>query len=111
MGPVETLLRKAGELITPDAQRYWGHHMAVNEAGGHVIPWDTTARRWCLGGALVAARGGHGPDLYDDAERLLDGTARRYGFSSAIRANQDTAARLTPDLFSEAIETAAEFGL
>lgn len=110
MGPVEKLLRAAGELITPDEQRCTGTY-ARDAAGQEVTPSSPRACSWCAVGALVRADAGKPINAtYDIASKLLCGAALQLtGTSSVVGVNDST--ELTLDLYSIAIEAAAELGL
>jgi hypothetical protein len=107
MGTVEKLLREAGERVRLPEHRV-RCKMATDAKGMKVEPTDAAAVRWCAVGAIQAGR-----DPYERAVArvILDSVAAQMvTIGSAISLN-DKHNDLVPDLFSEAIEAAAELGL
>ena len=106
MGPVETLLRKAGELITR------GHTQGTfaRALGGACVDEKSPyAIQWCALGALRAAVPEDWRESRDylTAASLLESQCGSYSLS---QVNDEKPERIV-DMFSEAIEAAAELGL
>jgi hypothetical protein len=111
MGPVGKLLREAGEIIA-DRKRHTRSltALALDRNGNEVYADDPRACRWCAVGALEKAdeRYPMSNDDQDVAFDLLCAAAETRGFGSVNTANH---AGFGPDIYSDAIEAAAELGL
>ncbi len=103
MGPVERVLRQAGELMMDESKRCRGA-LAATASGEWVSSTSYDAVSWCSVGAVCK----FGDD--GTARDLLNGVAQRLGLGAATYLN-DNHPELIDDLFSEAIEAAAVLGL
>lgn len=107
MGPVETLLRRAGELIT-DPDRCCVGAYAVDADGQAVSHHSPNAVRWCAVGALMRATRVSEEGVRRVAHEILNGVAINFYYPSASGASDSG---LIADLYSDAIEACAELGL
>ncbi len=108
MGPVEKLLREAGQLITPEGA--WCRGTYAEDANGLATDYSGhNAVAFCAAGAVQRLLSKHSFGYSTTCYALLNGAAHRLGAHSAVFANDHLG--LGRELLDEAIEAASELGL
>lgn len=106
MGPVEKILRAAGELLRDESKRC-RYAFALNARGVVTGSRSPDAVKWCVAGAITKHSDGYGMAA---AGRVLECSSIALGHAFTTTLN-DNEPELIDDLFSEAIEAAAALSL